>query len=456
MERSRKPFEVKIYLSQNIYNPGDTLQGEVVLELRRKMFCDLVTVQLYGAARVFFVSSEAENGTRCPIANEQKKVLLDEKKILWGTKSRASKLQKPTLEEIVKNASSLSIHPKKLQLDEDDSGFEAGTHSLQFTFDLPKSGLSVSYADHTCSVRYYIKVQCYNYQQLIAISKCEFPVVCPLSLSTIPEAITGSKVHETIPLKKGNSIDVTMKLDHCGFVPQEKIPVSIRISNNSLHSIKYAHLTIAQEICCFGVYPFPNSVEYETDTTGSLYYIPNLYYANLYCVGLPISKILAGQSFEYIPDFYVPALVPNFELDNLLKLCYSLKLIISYQRKCTSRKDILGTIKIPIYIGTEPIKGTKTAQPPNPETYLHNRFVQGHQNYDKELSPGSSPEIVLNSYLLVLKCCGLFCPPPTAPPGYMDDSDYESHSFDNENSCPSYNSLFCTDKTVLLSDTKTK
>lgn len=47
-------YGVEILLDQPIYNPGDILTGLIKLDLKKKLCCELVTVQLYGSARVLF------------------------------------------------------------------------------------------------------------------------------------------------------------------------------------------------------------------------------------------------------------------------------------------------------------------------------------------------------------------------------------------------------------------
>lgn len=57
MEQVRKPFIVNVFLNQRIYGPGDTVDGEIELDLRKRMLCDLITAQIYGSAKVFFIGS---------------------------------------------------------------------------------------------------------------------------------------------------------------------------------------------------------------------------------------------------------------------------------------------------------------------------------------------------------------------------------------------------------------
>lgn len=50
-------YEGYIELGERIYNPGDTITGKVHLELHKKLCCDVLTVRLYGSARVFFTET---------------------------------------------------------------------------------------------------------------------------------------------------------------------------------------------------------------------------------------------------------------------------------------------------------------------------------------------------------------------------------------------------------------
>lgn len=51
---SVSPYRAEIDLQQPIYNPGQKVEGSVKLVLDKRLNCDLLTVRLYGSARVFF------------------------------------------------------------------------------------------------------------------------------------------------------------------------------------------------------------------------------------------------------------------------------------------------------------------------------------------------------------------------------------------------------------------
>lgn len=51
---SSSQYQVHIELEQRIYNPGDVVSGQVLLDLERPLACDRITARLFGSARVFF------------------------------------------------------------------------------------------------------------------------------------------------------------------------------------------------------------------------------------------------------------------------------------------------------------------------------------------------------------------------------------------------------------------
>lgn len=93
------PYEVIIELSEVIYNPGDVVAGQITLNLKRKLCCEMLTVRLYGSARVFFTEKIVGSFPTLPHSSrfqtkpgalsttkayEQEQVLVDEKKEVWA------------------------------------------------------------------------------------------------------------------------------------------------------------------------------------------------------------------------------------------------------------------------------------------------------------------------------------------------------------------------------------
>ncbi|VDK22824.1 unnamed protein product [Anisakis simplex] len=141
-------------------------------------------------------------------------------------------------------------------------------------------------------------------------------------------------------------MNAELHLSKKGFIPGERIPVGILIENQSGKSVKHAHLSIVQLASCFATYPSPATRDCAFETSG---------------VGLPIPKIPSGNTYKYAPEFYVPALVPDFEILGRLKVDHFLKLEIGFNRHQKSKHAIC-LIKIPILIGTS----TAPERPPPP------------------------------------------------------------------------------------------
>lgn len=73
-------------------------------------------------------------------------------------------------------------------------------------------------------------------------------------------------------------------------------------------------------------------------------------YYTIVGVGLPVRKITSGSILKYKPDFNVPALVPNFDIENCISLDYALKLDVGFQRISASsqQRDVVCTLTVVI------------------------------------------------------------------------------------------------------------
>lgn len=66
--------------------------------------------------------------------------------------------------------------------------------------------------------------------------------------------------------------------------------------------------------------------------TKKIYLFLNISFLNFTGTGLPINKIVANSSYSYIIDYYVSALVPNFNIDACLSVSYKLVLSVGFAR----------------------------------------------------------------------------------------------------------------------------
>ncbi len=55
-QRAERPlYRIDVELDEKIYGPGQIITGKVHLQLDKKLYCDQITVQFYGSARVFWI-----------------------------------------------------------------------------------------------------------------------------------------------------------------------------------------------------------------------------------------------------------------------------------------------------------------------------------------------------------------------------------------------------------------
>ncbi|VDK19954.1 unnamed protein product [Anisakis simplex] len=90
-----RAYSIEVTLGERIYNPGDLIQGRIHLSLNRKLFCDTILVQLYGAVKVFWTATtQDDQGTFQRIPFAQKEVLVNQKSVVWSAENKPKTLPK--------------------------------------------------------------------------------------------------------------------------------------------------------------------------------------------------------------------------------------------------------------------------------------------------------------------------------------------------------------------------
>uniref|UniRef100_A0A0M3I3H6 Arrestin_C domain-containing protein n=1 Tax=Ascaris lumbricoides TaxID=6252 RepID=A0A0M3I3H6_ASCLU len=409
----RNEHDIDVFLSEKMYNPGDKIQGQIQFHLNRKLFCDTIIAQLYGIAKVFWTTNEPHNDSFQPIAHVQKRTLIDKKIVVWNAENKTQLPSELTMGDIIRLSSPTAIRPKKVDRSEDGCGLEPGRHSMCFSFDLPKDGLHTSFEQPGCCgcVRYFILVQCLFNEQLIAKRKLLFPLVCPVDLMDNPVAIESEDVNRMINFGKNAYLNVQLHLAKKGFVPGERIPARIFIDNRSGKSVKYAHLSIVQHAFCMANYPYPVDKHSYMETSG---------------VGLPIHKIVNDSAYKYIPEFNVPALVPDFEIPGCIYVDHMLKFEVGFIRNGKPQYSIC-VIKVPIFIGTSGIDGKGDAPPMSSKQ---------SEEYDSCITS----EVTAGEINACAYPPHTFSLPP--PPSYTDSMEGRSNVLEGDDECPAYTPLY--------------
>uniref|UniRef100_A0A914XZR8 Arrestin-like N-terminal domain-containing protein n=1 Tax=Panagrolaimus superbus TaxID=310955 RepID=A0A914XZR8_9BILA len=197
----QSPFEAFIELDERIYNPGDVVTGKLHLELKKKLTCDVIKIQLFGSVRVFFIKSVSSKTPGVLARNqayEQEIVLIDKDINVWEAPANGEPKHEVTLEDIARMARSTSIRahlpsPGRMP------GFEPGGYDFTFSFILPESGLQTSFDSKNSAgcVRYYILMQALNRGYTVFRKKHLFPIVTPVFLDADLRAVETPKATST-------------------------------------------------------------------------------------------------------------------------------------------------------------------------------------------------------------------------------------------------------------------
>ncbi|KAE9549950.1 hypothetical protein FO519_006829 [Halicephalobus sp. NKZ332] len=345
------PFDGYIELKERIYNPGDTITGKVHLELKKKLCCDILTVKLYGSARVFFTETLTSRKPGVLTENrayEQEIIFVDKELALWTAPKTDKKVVQPSIDDIARMARSTSIRPmlpKPAALE----GIDSGSYNFDFSFSLPELEQYTSFDSRGAAgcVRYFILLQATRDGMVAFKKKHLFPVVVPVYLGENPRASESSEVTECCNFAKG-IVTAKISLKKKGFVPGELVEGHIEIQNGSKESIKTASLRIVQNTDAISKRPEVEIKSTSFETSG---------------VGLPIHKVSSGQTYTYPIQYYIPAIVPNFEIPACMKVDYNLVLTLGRDRNHINRGFL--TLKVPIFIGTHPttIRGPGKVRP---------------------------------------------------------------------------------------------
>lgn len=370
---AQSPYEAHIELEQRIYNPGDVVSGQVLLQLDRPLYCDRIAVRLFGSVRVFFTEILKEPGPNFGKnrAYQQEQILVDQTAELWKAESgndgqqqfgvaedgKKGKGPSKTLEEIMRqcNPNAIRLGPKRAEKegeklgDGGGNGLPVGRHQFMFAFKLPVDGLYTSFdaRNSAGSIRYHILIQAFNGGFNCLRRKLLFPVVCPKRLDELN--LFGPAMEPVMEKAsdKKELLKVELFLEKRGHVPGEPLNGTIRIENNSAHSVKRMCLRIVQRTTCYATKPEFGTHQSQFETAA---------------MGLPVPKVRTGQSTSFPIRYYVPALVPAVCVPGCLESEHLLWLEVG------NKRGVSVELVIPFLIGTHPApKRRPSTEKPGPD-----------------------------------------------------------------------------------------
>ncbi|XP_071102899.1 arrestin domain-containing protein 3-like [Haliotis cracherodii] len=226
-------FEITLNNPQGVYNPGQFLEGHVVLDLNKEMTMRAIRLHLYGGADVRW-SENHTSGT----GKNRKNVT----KIYSATETYINY--------------ELVLFGKAPHLEGDNPTLPAGRYTYPFQYHLPV-GIPSSFEGTFGRVRYWLCGTIDKPWKFDHTTKKAFTVINLLDLNTEPGSMDGIRGEGQKTLCclccKSGPISCTFQIDRCGYVPGEAIPIKGEIINHSnrrmkrsyaqLYMVRYYHAT---------------------------------------------------------------------------------------------------------------------------------------------------------------------------------------------------------------------
>ncbi|CAI4228300.1 unnamed protein product [Auanema sp. JU1783] len=303
--------------------PGYPVKGTISINFIKPSCITNISARLLGDGEVNFTSKEHYHFYN-------RRVYVDETQELW----RHSTINKMLDMQVDQNQNSSRV----LQ----------GRFSFNFNFNLPDDCVTSFHCPNSpVSIRYMIEFRFYT-GEAYATHEHGITVLAPIGVRR--DSIIHKSVHSKIyRFPKDREIFLECTLDRTIFRTADPIAAHIVVTNKWKQSLKYVHMSIVRCITAEG-YMIDNSklLDKHTafiDTTG---------------VGLPSShpKIAIGETFNFCPDFNVPALPPSMDVGMFMTASYYLKIAIG-----RAHNYVLATLKIPITIVTDVLEADSMITP---------------------------------------------------------------------------------------------
>ncbi|CAJ0587256.1 unnamed protein product, partial [Mesorhabditis spiculigera] len=304
--------KLELNLDNQLYAPGDHVTGTVRLHAPYDVPADRLTAHFSGKATVWFQEYEK---TQTYTASKE---MADEELVLWRFVPAG---------QLLENSA------------EENSAVIPTPCVYRFRFLVPHSAAtSFSYPSSPGHVRYFVKASLSLFGDVLYTAEQQVSIVAPNRV--LRSVASRPKNHQkTFSFNKGRSVEVECRLEKAYFTSVEKVPMEIRIQNRWKQSLKYVHINVVRRLDCQGAHE-----KYEEVTLKKVY--------NHDCtgVGLPahLTKIPVNDSVTFRPDLNLPALTPNFAVDDIMRLEYFIKIAIG-----RAHNFVIAEMMIPIQIVSE-------------------------------------------------------------------------------------------------------
>ncbi|KAK6182834.1 hypothetical protein SNE40_010426 [Patella caerulea] len=326
---SLSTFEVIIFNHNGVCEPGDKLEGEVIVENTRPMKIKEIRLESSGIAHVHWVDTRNAEGSVEPESADEQYY-------------KCTETLFPQQEE--------NVVPNSLRIGDGYHELQPGHHSFPFKFPIPPK-LPCSFEGPYGHVRYFLKAIIEKPWKL-KVNTRPFTVKSRLDLNNIPhcseELVKSSNIQLSSILFSTGSCFASLHLSKRGFIPGEEIPVNIFIKNDSKLNIRSCTLALKMIL------------HYETPSQSRR--------TTINLAKVKLDKVRAESTSDtFNNSLRIPAdLPPNLNGCGLINVRYVLLL------KMKPSFMSLSCLKIPveIVIGTIPINPSTLSLSHPPPSYI--------------------------------------------------------------------------------------
>ncbi|KAK6195238.1 hypothetical protein SNE40_000708 [Patella caerulea] len=207
-------LQVFVAFSKGVYYPGQLIEGRVIIEVKKETTIRGIDLYFNGAANVRWTETKTLE-------------------IKQYTKTR-------------------NYFSKHISLLKGNQTLSAGRSVYPFQYQLP-DGIPSSFHGQYGGVEYRLKcVVDSPFKQVKIIADKKITVIHDLDLNTEPHARESPLLEKQMTLsglyRTPGRINVTFKLDRCGYVPGQSIPIHATVENESSKTLKGSSVCLKQVV----------------------------------------------------------------------------------------------------------------------------------------------------------------------------------------------------------------
>ncbi|XP_002732214.1 arrestin domain-containing protein 3-like [Saccoglossus kowalevskii] len=223
-------FFIEFSNDRDVYDAGDTISGNVVIDLTEDKMLRGISMHILGKADVHWTEEENRGKQKIVLYYSSFETYVDERKVVWGEDVRSD----PTSADVM------------LRL-------PTGVHRFPFSFTLPAKPLPCSFEGELGNIRYYCKAVMERPWKFSHTTKKIFTVTgVPYDLNKEHHALTPIRAEDQKTVCclccATGPISLSVNTDRKAYVPGENVSISALLENKSHRRIHDTQAELIQSV----------------------------------------------------------------------------------------------------------------------------------------------------------------------------------------------------------------